>query len=163
MAQDYNIWIHGNMVSNPGVKNTTPFESRQGAEDGESESLAPFVANAIKTGENIATQGFKSVASKGVAALTKAIPWVAVAVVAGTIIDKVVGTGFNHLEDYTGDYRYSMTYDNAKTWIGNVLNPVGAALKVAHFDKQAEKERRRIAEENKLIGNSIIGKVKIGV
>lgn len=163
MAQDYNIYIRGKSTTDQGTIDTVPFDNRPGIVDGSEESVAPFIQKGISEAEDVLGGGFSSAINTGVAMLTKAVPWLALLYTATKITDKVITTGATHMEDYTGNYNFSMGLNNLKTTINNVINPAGYGTKVLHFEMQANKERKRIEQEKQLIGNSMLGKVKIGI
>lgn len=156
---DYHIYLHSNESEN-GSK-TTPFSARSSSES--NGNFAPSkVASGISSAKAYAS-GSQGAGSTGVAALAKAVPWLAVIYAVAKVIDYVVDTGFTHAEDYTGMYKYSVGYNNFKTHLSHVLNPIGFGFSVIHKNKQIEKQNKEITQQNKLIGNSILKDFNIGV
>lgn len=162
---DYNIYIRGKSGGDQSANNTVPFDNRPGAEDGTTidESVAPFIQKGIQQGENFISGGFQSAINTGVATLARAVPWIALGKIALDVTTKTIKTGVEHLENYTGDHTYSMNLNNLTTVVGNTINPVGYGFKVLNFNAQVQKERARIDQEKQLIGNSMLGKVKVGI
>lgn len=157
MAQDYNIYIHSNEgIGSDISKTTVPFTNQKSVDD----NAFNTVNAGIKKAEEIATNGFGGIVNTGVAMLGKTIPFVATAVMLGVVADKVMTTGFQHLECYTGNYAYSMGYNNFKAAIGRTLNPIGTFFKAQHIQAQAHKQNAAIREGNRLFG---LTQTKIGV
>lgn len=86
----------------------------------------------------------------------KASPVIAGVVLAAKIADAIVETALPYYEGYTGDYRVSFNYANAKSVIGAITNPLGTLNNV--FTKQMEmyRENLKVQEQRLLTGNSII-------
>lgn len=157
MAQDYNIYIHSNEGTGSDISKTTvPFTNQKSVDD----NAFNTVNAGIKKAEELATNGFGGIVNTGVAMLSKAVPFVATAVMLGVVADKVITTGFQHLETYTGNFEYSLGLNNFKAGIGRTLNPIGTFFKVKHIQAQAHKENEAIREGNRLFG---ITQNKIGV
>lgn len=157
MAQDYNIYIHSNEGTGSNLRKTTvPFANQESVDD----NAFQTVQKGIKEAEELATNGFGGVVNTGVAALGRAIPQIAMIVAAGAVANKVITTGFQHLETYTGNFEYSLGLNNFKAALGRTLNPVGTFFKVKHIQAQAHKENEAIREGNRLFG---ITQNKIGV
>lgn len=152
---DYHIYLHSDQVS--GQNKTTPYQNKESQNGGDSSFGA-------KQGLNIA----KNVAqgngvNMGVAALSKVAPWVAAFIVAGKITDRVLTTGFAHQEEYTGNYINNVNYNNFKAQFNAVFHPVQTALSIFHQQAQFNKQNKAIAQQNTLIGNSILKDFNIGV
>ena len=146
MAQDYHIYIHSD--KNGSGNNTKPFSNDKDS--------------AFKT---IASQDsiLEDDTEVGAAALSKVAPAVAVAVAVAKVTDKILSVGFSHLREYTGHYEYELGYNNFKTAINHIVNPVGYIKQTLHRDFQFRKENQRIEQEAKVIGKTIYSDVKIGV
>lgn len=157
MAENYNIYLHSNegMGSDLG-KATVPFANQQNVDD----NAFNTVRKGIQQAENLATHGFGGVINTGVAALGRALPQIALVVAAGAVVDKVLTTGFQHLETYTGNFNYSLGMNNFKAALGRTLNPIGTFFKTMHIQAQANKQNAAIRENNRLFG---ITQTKIGV
>lgn len=148
MSQDYHIYLHSNEESSLS-SNTKPKEETMGGA-----FSAKSAYNATKTFMN---GGFSSAIQSGTAALSKVLPVVAVGVIAVRETDKILSTGFQHLENYTGTYQYSMEYNNFKTIIGNVINPIGYIKKSLHLQFEQNKFNERQREYRTLMGERFIG------
>lgn len=157
MAENYNIYLHSDegMGSDLG-KSTVPFANQEKVSD----NAFNTIKSGIQKAENIATGGFGGVINTGVAALGKVVPQIALVVAAGAVANKVITTGFQHLETYTGNFEYSLGLNNFKAGLGRALNPIGTFFKVKHIQAQAYKENEAIREGNRLFG---ITQNKIGV
>ena len=148
MSQDYHIYLHSNEGSSL-ASNTQPKEESMGG---------VFSAkNTINDVQKFANSGFSSMINTGTAALSKAIPFVAVAVVGAKVADKVLSVGFHHLESYTGNYQFSMEYNNFKTIMGYVVNPVSLFKKQMQIHFEQQKFNNRQKEYRTLMGESFIG------
>lgn len=160
MAQDYHIYLHG--VESLGDK-TKPFSTRgEAVQSSDSNGSGGFqvAKQAFSVTKDVASNGAVSV---GVAALAKVAPWVAAFIVALKITDKIVTTGFAHQEEYTGHYNNNVMYNNVKTAFNTMLHPISFVLHTVHKQHQVDKQNKEIAQQNKLIGNSILKDFNIGV
>ena len=144
---DYHIYLHG--VGENGGSKTTPFSS-----DKES---------AFRPKQNESLLEDENVSETGASALSKIVPIVAVAVMAAKATDHILSVGFSHLTEYTGHYEYEMGYNNFKTTINHVMNPIGYVKQVLHRDFQFKKENLRIEQEAKVIGKTVYDDVILGV
>ena len=155
MAQDYHIYIHdlNGASGNGGGNKTTPFSAKSENESGfETSKDSTFgVSNDEKNTET------------GVAALSKVAPWVAVIVAAVKITEKVLATGFAHQEEYTGNFRNNVNFNNLKAGMTNVIHPLRSFLQIKHQEAQFRKANISIEQQNKLVGNSILKDMNIGV
>ena len=150
MGESYHIYLHSN-EGNSLASNTQPKSAE------ESMGGAFSVKSAFKGAQQFASSGFSSTINTGVSALSKAVPAVAVAVIAAKVIDSVLETGFKHLQSYTGNYQYSMGYNNFKTVVGYIINPVSLLKKSMelHFEQQKFNDKQK--EYRTLMGESTIG------
>lgn len=87
---------------------------------------------------------------------SKAMPAVAGALAAAKFVDYVVETALPFYEGYTGDYRVSFNYANAKAVIGALTNPIGAMTSVAQRQMEIYRENLKVQQQRMLTGNSII-------
>lgn len=145
---DYHIYLHsdeGNSLSS----NVQPKEETMGG------SFKPMTI--INKANQFMSSGFSSTVNSGVATLTKAVPYVAIAVFAAKVTEKVLETGFHHLESYAGNYKYSMEYNNFKTVMGIVMNPVSLVEKSVHLMFEQKKFNDKQKEYRTLMGESYIG------
>lgn len=149
---DYNIFIHATGTSNSFSK-IKPWGNQE-----EDSADAPFtVAKSVtKNAGQFISSGFTQYAETGVSSLARIAPAVAIAVAAVKVTDKILTTGFSHLETYTGHYEYSMNFNNFKTAIGNFLNPIGTMMKYVRRQNQFDLQNKRVEQERTLVGNSIL-------
>ena len=164
---DYNIYIHANGSGGGGnaTSKTTPWSNQEGSGGGGGDESSVFqtAQNVLSKGEGFATSGFSGVVNQGISKLSKAYPWVGLVVAAGVVVDKVLTTGFQHVETYTGDYRYACGYNDLKAVVNAGLNPVGAYLNHEHRRKEFNKQNKKIEQEQTLVGNSMFNTSKRGV
>lgn len=159
---DYNIYIHSNSGSggNGTSSQTTPFANRPA---GEGDSIFEAATQGIHQTEQFATSGFNGLARTGVAMLSKAAPQVALAVAVIGITNKVLTLGSSYVETYTGFYEFATEYNNFKTVVSNILNPVGVFLKEAHRSYQFRLQNEKIEQTRTLVGNSTLTTTVKGV
>ena len=154
MAQDYHIYIHSETSGNGGGNKTTPFSAKQDT---------PFSTKALNTVSQAKNMVNGGLVSTGVATLKKVLPVSAVAIASIKVTDKILSIGFAHQEEYTGSYKNNVNYNNTKTIINNALHPIQYYLQRIHREAQFNKQNREIAQQNRLIGNSILKDFNIGV
>lgn len=147
---DYHIYLHSNEKQSLASHTQPKEEVMDGA-------FSSNLKSAFGQAQTFATSGFSSYIQTGVAALSKAIPFVAAVVVAAKITDKVLTTGFGHLESYTGHYEYAMGYNNFKTNMNMAINPIGTLIRQTHIDKQNEMHNKRQNEIRSLYGEQKVG------
>lgn len=158
MAQDYHIYLHGNSSgSNGGGNQTKPFSAK---DETSNETIKSIAKQNFGYTKSIATGGATNL---GVAALSKVAPWIAAVVIAAKITDKVLTVGFAHQEEYTGNYKNNVMYNNFKSQFSALTNPIKTAFVVIHQQYQFEKQNKAITQQNRLIGNSILKDFNIGV
>lgn len=157
MAQDYHIYIHGDSSNfNGGGNQTKPFSAKE--ETGFSGQ--EIAGKAFQTASTIASG---NAVSSGAAALGKIMPLVAITIAAIKVYDKIITTGLSHVEEYTGNYKWNVDYNNFKTQLNNTIHPIRHFLSVKHQEAQFNKQNKEIAQQNRLIGNSILKDFNIGV
>lgn len=154
---DYNIYIHAN-GSDGFSSQTKPWDNQNDGGNG-----FTTARNALNKTYSFTQSGFTSYAETGVSQLSKVFPAIALGVAVAKIGDKIMTAGFSHLETYTGHYEYSMEWNNFKTAINNVLNPIGSILKVVRRQYQFNLQNQRLDQERTLIGNSILSTSVKGV
>lgn len=146
MAQDYHIYLHG--VGGTELQSKTkPFTYKD----------SPFKPRESQSVED------NQMTETGAASLSKVAPYVAVAIAVAKVSDKILTTGFAHLSEYTGHYEYEMNYNNFKTALNHVFNPVGYLKQIIHRNAQWNKQNIAIAEERQLLGDTLYKNQKIGV
>lgn len=152
MANDYHIYIHGDS-SRSQNENVKPFSQRKDS--------------AFATSQNDNTDSTDEIENAaintGASSLAKVASWTAVLVAAAKVTDKVLTVGFAHLREYTGHYEYEMGLNNFHTAINHAFHPINYAKQILHRNSQYRLENQRIAEDSKLIGETIYNSQKIGV
>ena len=148
---DYNIYIHDKTSgqSKPtqarqgGNSNTIPYNSRKEAAD-------------QATAQSAANMGEAASASKAGAV---AFAIYAAVKIAKTTVDII--TPFVSKE--TGDYRFSVAYNNVKQTISNfksmITNPVGLTSSIASYYQDTMLYNQRQEQQRLLIGDSYINSV----
>ena len=139
---DYNIYIHDKTSgqSKPtqarvgGGTNTTPKESASQSQSSDGKLSA-------------ASQLFKV----GKAGKTAAIIYAVY-----KISDKVVSTIEPFVTRETGDYRFSVTYNNYKSALGVVLNPIGSVTSYLSYQQEMRLFNQKQEQSRMLIGESSI-------
>ena len=150
MAQDYHIYIHSDSPSsNGGGSQTKPFSSEK--------------QTAFKPKSSMSFEDENDIIDEGASALSKVSGALALATAIYKTADKVLSTGFAHLREYTGHYEYEMNFNNFKTALNHVFNPVGYIKQTIYRDFQFRKENQRIEQEAQIIGKTIYTDTKIGV
>lgn len=139
---DYNIYIHDKTSgqSKPtqarvgGGTNTTPKESASQSQSSDGKLSA-------------ASQLFK-VGKAGKAAV--------IMYAAYKITDKVVSTIEPFVTRETGDYRFNVAYNNYKSALGVVLNPVGSVTSYLSYQQEIRLFNQRQEQARMLLGESSI-------
>lgn len=145
---DYNIYIRsavGGTASDP----TSPWKGGEGATQSESSQAEAYQATqqAISAASNP-----DSLVSKGVGAVAKAAPWVAIAMAVVKAADQVMTTAMEFSVAETGDYAAKTDYENAKVAMRSVLAPFSATLGVIRGEQGI-----RIASQKAEMGRSLMG------
>lgn len=153
---DYHIYLHTDAPTSSGNQ-TKPFQNKEttGGED----NFLPKASQVYGTAKGIVGGNGLNM---GVAALSKVAPWVAVVVAIAKVGDKVLSTGFAHQEEYKGNYKNNVNYNNFKSMLGATFNPVGVGYSLIKQQYEIEKYNLAIQQQNKLIGNSILQNMKAG-
>lgn len=154
---DYHIYLHSESNSSGSGNKTQPFSQTQSSGNGNN---FPTAKEAYGVAKTVAGGG---IMNTGASALTKIAPWTAAIVILAKVTDKVLATGFAHQEEYIGDYKNNVWYNNLKTEIQNGMHPITFYFKQRHFQAQMDKHNKEIREQNKLIGNSILKDFNMGV
>lgn len=157
MPQDYHIYIHslGGSGGGNGTSKTKPFNARS-----QEEQESGSIAGAIKEFGNLGNQA-EGLISEGISALSEALPMVAIGVAAYQVASKILSVGANHLETYTGNYRFAMGVNNCITSVNNFINPIGLAKKEIHRAFEFDKTNKSIEQTRMLINYS--SRIKEGI
>ena len=148
---DYNIYIHANFQGS-GSK-TKPFSaSKESAtKTSDSSDNGETAASIINTVSNP-----DSLVSKGVSAITKAIPYVAVSMAVIGLVDKTVSTVQQFQAIHSGNYYGVTQYNNFKTILGATFRPFSTSLNYLKYQETIKVERQRIELNQELLGNSVV-------
>ena len=153
---DYNIYIHDVSSNSNGLSSkTTPF-SNQSEEENPASAFSSKVTGAFNKSQQFASSGFSGEIQQGIAILAKAVPWVAIVVAAIKITDKILTTSADLTASANGDYRFQMAYNNVKTIIGNVINPISMGKRMIERDIAFTNHNIETQQKNLLTGNIII-------
>jgi len=160
---DYNIYIHDTSSRGNGLSSkTTPF-ANQGEGESPVEAFSGNVVSAFNKGQQFASGGFGNMIQQGVATLSKVVPWVAIAVAAWKITDKVLTTIGDTQATYFGETQFKMGWNNVKTIMSNVINPLGYTKNLIFQNLENRKQNFQTQATNMLVGNSLINTTNRGV
>lgn len=147
MPNDYHIYLHSNEGSSL-TSNTQPKEDAMGG------VFRP--TSVIRDIQRYSQQAnISSLVKTGAAELSKAVPYVALGVAAAKGVEKVLSTGFEHLASYTGNYQYSMEFNNFMTIIK--MTPVSLIYRNIKINFQTKKFNDKQQAFRELMGESFIG------
>lgn len=146
MSQDYHIYLHSEEGSSL-ASNTQPKEETMGGR------FKPntFIKE-VKKWANMSTGGLLKT---GAAELATAHPNAALAIVAAKGTEKVLSMGFQHLASYTGNYQYSMEFNNFMTIIN--MTPVSLAYRSIKIHFQTKKFNEQQEAFRELMGENFLG------
>jgi hypothetical protein len=161
-TQSYTIYIrYPNQVSNNNCKprpseevnNTKPINipSGGGSSSGDSggSSGSGFSIGGV-------VKAIKNPLGSLLGSASKAAPAIAGIMAAIKVADQLVETALPYYEGYTGDYRPSFNYANAKAAIGVIMNPLGAINNTFTRQMEVYRQNLKIEQSRMLTGNSII-------
>ncbi len=154
MGGDYHIYLHSEEQSTL-ASNTQPKDDALGG------AFKP--TNFMKDIKQFGKSGFSSFINTGVSNLSKALPIVGTVVAAGAVTNKVLTVGFEHLSNYTGHYEYSMGFNNFKTTISHVINPIGYVKQLVHRQFEINKQNQEIELQSQLLGETVFSTKKVGL
>ena len=160
MAQDYNIYIHGDGGEGDSLNSKfVPFEVRQ-------ENGGSSIADKFMSGFQKFQKGVQTVSNLGKTALSvaaKALPWLQVILAVVKLADKAIAVGAEWAENYAGDYSHTVRYNNVKRSLSWVLNPFHNGIEVLKQTMEMNKQNTEKAELRKLIGSSTMRNRGVGV
>lgn len=161
---DYNIYIRGTggtSTQSQAQEKTTPFDIREES-GGSNDSIAPFIQKGVNTLGNVEGLG-SQVSGAAISTLAKASPWVALGIATVSVANKVLTAGMESYSAYTGDYRHDVGFNNLKTQMGYVMNPV--SLWRNNYKREIETRNRSmvIEEQTKIVGSAYENIAKKGV
>ena len=145
---DYHIYLHSN-EGNSLASNTQP-------KDAEESMGGVFVPKTfIKDANKIANMSASGLFKTGAAELAKVYPQAALAVAAVKGTEKILSTGFEHLQSYTGNYEFSMEFNNFMTIIN--MTPVSVIYKSIKINHQTKKFNDKQQAFRELMGENFVG------
>ena len=146
---DYHIYLHSN-EGNSLASNTQP-------KDAEETMGGVFVPKTfIKDVNKYANMSAGGLFKTGAAELAKVHPQAALAVAGVKVTEKVLSTGFEHLQSYTGNYEFSMGFNNFMTIFVNTT-PVTAIYKSIKINQQTKKFNDKQQAFRELMGENFVG------
>lgn len=158
MAQDYNIYIHGGDGGGDSI--ASKFIPMEAQDKGSS------ISDKFMSGFQKAQKTLQMISNAGQTALnaaSKAIPWVAVAVAIAKTLDKIATFEFDAIENYGGNYTYSVNYNNFKKGLSYVFNPVNIGTTWFKTMLENQKKNVEIEQQRTLIGSSTLKNRGVGV
>lgn len=145
---DYHIYLHSN-EGNSLASNTQP-------KDAEESMGGVFVPKTfIKDVNKYANMSASGLFKTGAAELAKVHPQAALAVAAVKGTEKILSTGFEHLQSYTGNYEFSMEFNNFMTIIN--MTPVSVIYKSIKLNYQTKKFNDKQQAFRELMGENFVG------
>ncbi len=153
---DYNIYIR--TIGGEGGEGSAVKPFQTGGGDAAKEA-SQFISKAGAFLEN-PDSAIGAVKSAGVGTLSKALPWVGVAILAASILVKI-GTSvadkyFAYTSSASGDYSDSIAYSNFKQSIHNAFTPFSTAIRVQMAKLEIRKANERNKQEMLLTGGTIL-------
>ena len=139
---DYNIYIHDRTSeqrkpTQPRVSGSTNTSASKQASTSDSSSKE------VATGAGIAKFGKAAI----------------VAYAAFKVAEKVHDTILPFVTRETGDYRYSVAYNNVRQTISNIINPVGYLLRRETFRQEMRITNYRQEQERLLVGDAYVNSI----
>ena len=154
---EHKIVIYANGFGQSKDRNFTPFSNV----DDDGDPLAPFRQRSQAKRDWADSK--REQEETGVAALAKISPYVAIAIAAVKVSSSVAGVVSSVLSDYAGDYRFSVAFNNWKSTISNVFNPIGLAVNYTKRVFDFKKNEQSLQQQRTLIGRTAINNGKLGV
>lgn len=141
MSRDYNIYI----------------DDRTSAKGS---NTAPGNNTTIVNSSNISVQfifnQIKNAPIKTIGSINKLIPFTASFLGSGHVVDSAVSLLGYYNEAHNGNANVRMNYANFKTALGSITNPLSTIKQVAIGNMQESIFERKLQEQRKLTGNTII-------
>lgn len=162
---DYNIYIHSDTFSGDGLSDKTTPSANKPTADSEISSFTPMsvMQNGISKAIQFESGGFNSFINTGVSMLAKQVPYIAIGIMLYHVTEKIVTNSLNLYEQYTGNYTYSLNFNNFKTMVGNFMNPISLWRYNNQRTAEFNANNKRIEQQRTLIGNTFSNIGKRGV
>lgn len=153
---DYNIYIR--TIGGEGGEGSAVKPFQTGGGDAAKEA-SQFISKAGAFMEN-PDSALGAVKNAGVGTLSKALPWVGVAILAVGIAAKVTDSIVTKYQSYTssasGDYTDTINYGNFKQLLQNAFTPFSTAIRVQMARLEIRKANARNEQEMLLTGGTIL-------
>lgn len=158
---DYNIYIRtigGEGGEGSAVK---PFQTG-GGDGGEGFSASQASQFVSKTGAFLENpdSGIGMAKNAAVGTVSRALPWVGVAILAATIVAKIglsiTDKYFSYASSATGDYQDAIAYSNIKQSLSNAFSPFSTAIRIQMKNLEIRKTNERLRQEQLLTGGTIL-------
>ena len=144
---DYNIYIRSIGEQSEGSP-TTPWNPQRRSETQAWQPSATKTINSLGNPDGMV--------NAGVSAITKALPWVAVAYAVVKIGTKVYDASLEFSTAETGDYRATLERRNFKAALSWITSPFSNALNYMRAQQGIRIEDQKREEHRKLLGDSEI-------
>lgn len=155
---DYNIYIRtigGGESSSP----TTPTQLGGGDGGNATATASQFISKAGAFAQN-PDSAIGAVGSTAVGVISRAVPWVGVAIIAATTILKVGDNVYSKYNDLfssmTGDYRNRNRYNNFKQGIHNFTHPFSMVMSFIQQTYEERAKNKALEQERLLTGGTIL-------
>lgn len=148
---DYHIYLHSDNQTD--TSNVVPFSDRKAAID----DFTP-----TQNGDGSFEEA-KSINMPGAAMLKKLTPWVSFGIASAVAVDKILTTGFNHLQEYTGRYEYALDINNVNTFVHNATHPISTFKSMIRKNFVYDKLNKEVEQNRALLGETIFSNKKVGV
>lgn len=154
---DYNIYIHSDLSSS-GSSPTKPWSKSKSSSTNPWDSDDNYSSNILKevSKANGVIMNPDSLISTGIGALTKAVPWVALALVLVKSVDNVASFCINYNTLETGDYRDSIAFSNFKANMGWILKPFSTSWNELQAQNKYRVDNYKKDQQRSLLGDSVI-------
>lgn len=152
---DYNIYIHSAISSSTGDATkpwwgSNPFISTKNSDD-----IASQVLNGVqKTSNTIMNPD--SLIQRGVSAIAKAVPWIAVVYAVIKIGEKIIDTATDYTSMETGDYRSKVDFQNFKANVRRFFMPFSSSINAFRNEREYAIQDEKKRESRILLGDSVI-------
>lgn len=151
---DYNIYIHSASSNNGTSDSPTTAWSKDNQGSSSDDNTGAWVNKATQAIGFV--QNPDSLIQKGVGAVAKAVPWVAVAYAAVKLGTKAVDTYYNFEVLNTGSYGSQMAWNNVKTALTSALTPFSTTMQYIYSTQQVRIENQKRQLTRELLGDSEI-------
>lgn len=147
---DYNIYIHS-VDGGANSDQTIPWTKGEGGTKAWSDE-GGYEISAKEAIRGAAHPS--SLIQKGIGAVAKAVPWVAIAIAVIKACDQIYSTALAFATAESGDYAAQADYDNAKTILQKTFDPLSATLGVLREDQARRIAANKAAMHRGLVGSS---------